>query len=90
MANIEHVRAYQDRHRAAGLCLGCSRPATCGQLCEEHAANNRARSAAFYARRRAALIEAGALVPCPNRPHRCGFCGETGHNQRTCSALMVR
>lgn len=45
--------AYQQRHRAKGLCILCSRKAVNALHCQDHRAIRRARNAAAMRRRRA-------------------------------------
>jgi len=43
--NAAYVKAYQDKHRALGLCVGCTAPALPGHVrCEKHNSRERARS----------------------------------------------
>lgn len=51
-AHRRAVRAYYDRHKAAGLCVRCPAPATAGSLCERHAEQKRRGERLRYARRK--------------------------------------
>lgn len=66
----ERTRLYRQRKRERGLCWQCTKPATDGTLCAEHAQRRRERVAGkvaegLCARCRTAAIEYGSLcIPC--------------------------
>ena len=74
MASESHrraARAYQLRHRAAGLCTICSMPRVTANHCREHAQK---------------INDINAVKRSHRAPHvhRCSVCGVQGHNRKTC------
>ena len=58
-------KKYKDKHRLAGLCIDCSRPARVGYLqCEIHSGNNRERSIRDMPEVRQKYKDEGKCVVC--------------------------
>lgn len=76
-SQLAYQRAKRERCRAQRICVRCGKPVEAGREAGTCCGCAQKISAALRERN-------------GGRPWHCGFCGELGHNQRTCRMRLER